>query len=127
MHPKIKARYLANLEAKRGQARDEQALLVADLKSVLVDTLGLLDRYKASDKLDVPDFIPSAYKALQKRVETLELDSIERLEDAHEIRCELNIVNDLLAAHFRLCHARTELANRQAGKRVANGRSAPNA
>ncbi|MGI9382109.1 MAG: hypothetical protein ACR2PO_03075 [Methyloligellaceae bacterium] len=93
--------------------RDEQALLVADLKSVLIDTIGLIERYKNSEKLDVPEFIPSAYKALQKRVETLELDSMERLDDAREIRSELNIVNDLLAAHFRLCHARSELASRQ--------------
>ncbi|MCG8560388.1 MAG: hypothetical protein MI824_11355 [Hyphomicrobiales bacterium] len=119
MHPRIKARYLANLEAKRVQALDEQALLAADLRSVLIDTIGLIDRYKASKKLNVPEFIPSAYKAIQKRVEMLELDSIEHLRDAHAIRSELNIVNDLLAAHFRICHARSELASRQ--KRHARG------
>ena len=119
MHPRIKARYLANLEAKRVQARDEQALLVAGLKSVLIDTIGLIDRYKASKTLDVPEFIPSAYKAIRKRVEELELDSIERMEDAHAIKSELNIVNDLLAAHFRLCNARSELASRE--KQQARG------
>ena len=102
MHPRIKTRYLDNLQAKKTQAVSHTDEIVATQVADMEKLVSKLNAVNGAGTITIPNDIAKYYWDRVSIIRKLDLDTRKNPQKAQDLLLELNLVGKLLNSHLVL-------------------------
>ena len=113
MHPRIKERYLSNLDANQDKARERLRIAAETFCNNLEKLIGCIDTMNASGILTMPDDFRLALAESAEAARQLNTESENILDELQQIKQKSNDACHLLNAYMKLQSTSTSLASLQ--------------